>query len=141
MTETKILNIEGFPPSGFKYIELDHYIFLRVITSFEEESVFRVFHVDLTVLWLSITIWPIKHNFLANYFLITFLSEYAFWMKNYRNKSVRWKIVELHILYRPKHVWFQIEETECCSLWLVRGDIDSNKILHFKMKKEVTTME
>ena len=24
--------------------------------------------------------------------------------------------------YRPKHVWFQIEETECCSLWLVRGE-------------------
>ena len=21
---------------------------------------------------------------------------------------------------RPKHVWFKIEETECCSLWLVR---------------------
>ena len=24
--------------------------------------------------------------------------------------------------YRPKHVSFQIEETECCSRWLVRGD-------------------
>ena len=22
--------------------------------------------------------------------------------------------------YRPKHVWFPIEETECCSLWLVK---------------------
>ena len=41
-------------------------------------------------------------------------------MKKYRiNKSVSLKIDEL---YKQKQVLFQIKETKCFSLWLVRGE-------------------
>ena len=43
-------------------------------------------------LWLSITLWPLLHNFILNIFLLA----YTFWMKNYKiNKPVSFKTVEL----------------------------------------------
>ena len=51
-----------------------------------------------------------------SFFLNTFLSAYAFWMKMYEiNKSVKLMIIELKTKTRL------ISETECCSLWLVRS--------------------
>ena len=54
---------------------------------------------------------------------------YTFWMKKYKiNKSV--SLNTRLLSYRRKHVWFQIKETKCFSLWLVRcvEDLKGHKV-------------
>ena len=43
------------------------------------------------------------------------------------------------LIYWPKHVWFQIHETECFSLWLVRGALERKKNVPPPLDKFLTT--
>ena len=40
-------------------------------------------------------------------------------------------ILKIELNYRPKRVWFEIEETECILLWLVRDACGKHSRINF----------